>query len=84
MKDRKDERKSINIKERRIDDEETFGRVRRVYAGTRAISDQECGCSGCRNVIASIVMSMLAQLVSRGKIASLSHSLRHRLVWRPA
>lgn len=27
---------------------------------------------------------LLAQLVSRGKIASLSHSLRHRLVWRPA
>jgi len=39
---------------------------------------------GCRNGIASIVMSMLAQLVSRGKIASLSHSLRHRLVRRPA
>lgn len=51
---------------------------------TRVISDRECGCSGCRNVIASIVMSMLAQLVSRGKIASLSHSLRHRLVRRPA
>lgn len=51
-----------------------FGR-RRV-AGTRAISDRECGCRVLQR-IASIVMSMLAQLVSRGKIATLSHSLRH-------